>query len=102
MPVAAIASPPLIAACERRRAAIARALLGGASVLPADEPVRDLDPAESAAMLALLREVAHEDGIAVAVFTRDEGVAAAADRVVRLEAGRVAAAADAAAEPIAA
>jgi putative ABC transport system ATP-binding protein len=82
--------PGELTASERRRAAIARALLGDPSVLLADEPVRDLAPAESAAMLALLREIAHEDGIAVAVFTRDEAVAAAADRVVRLDAGRIA------------
>lgn len=90
--------PGDLTASERRRAALARALLGHPSVILADEPARDLDAAESAAMLALLRNVAHEDGIAVAVFTRDDAVAAVADRVVRLDAGRVAGVA----EPIAA
>jgi putative ABC transport system ATP-binding protein len=74
---------------ERRRAALARALLARPSVLLADEPVRDLPAQESGAMLRLLRECAREDGIAVVVFTRDVAVTAAADRIVRLEDGRM-------------
>ena len=59
-------------------------------MLLADEPAADLDPAEAAALLELLREIAHEDGVTVVLFTRDaEAAAAVADRVVELEAGRV-------------
>ena len=43
----------------------------------------------------LLRQVAHEDDIAVVVFTRDIAVSAAADRIVRLDGGRMTAVADA-------
>jgi putative ABC transport system ATP-binding protein len=75
---------------ERQRAALARAIAGRPSVLLADEPTADLDPAEAAALLELLREIAHEDGVTVVLFTRDaEAAAAVADRVVELEAGRV-------------
>jgi putative ABC transport system ATP-binding protein len=87
--------PAELTASERRRAALARALLGRPSVLLADEPVNDLPPEDSGALLRLLRAAAREDGIAVVVFTRDVAVAAAADRIVRLEAGRMTAVADA-------
>ncbi len=75
---------------ERQRAALARAIAGGPSVLLADEPAGDLDPAEGAALLELLRDIAHEDGVTVVLFTRDaEAAAAVADRVVELDGGRV-------------
>jgi putative ABC transport system ATP-binding protein len=75
---------------ERQRAALARAIAGSPSVLLADEPAGDLDPAEGAALLELLRDIAHEDGVTVVLFTRDaEAAAAVADRVVELDGGRV-------------
>ena len=82
--------PAVLTAAERQRAALARALVGGPSVLLADEPAGDLDPEEGAHLLMLLRDIAHEDGIAVVLFTRDiDDAAAVGDRVVMLEAGRV-------------
>jgi putative ABC transport system ATP-binding protein len=87
--------PGELSPAERRRAALARALLGRPSVLLADEPVLDLPPEDSGALLNLLRSAAHEDGIAVVVFSRDVAVAAAADRIVHLDGGRMTAMADA-------
>jgi putative ABC transport system ATP-binding protein len=81
--------PGELSPSERRRAALARALLTQPSVLLADEPVIDLPAEDSGALLRLLRECAHRDGMAVVVFTRDIAVAAAADRIVRLEEGRM-------------
>jgi putative ABC transport system ATP-binding protein len=81
--------PDQLTAGERRRAALARALLGSPSVLLADEPAADLPGDEARALLELLRDAAHEDGIAVVVFSREEAVGAVADRVVRLDAGRL-------------
>jgi putative ABC transport system ATP-binding protein len=86
--------PGQLTAAERQRAALARALVGGPSVLLADEPAGDMDPEEGARLLMLLREVAHEDGITVVLFTRDiDDAAGVADHVVTLDAGRVTAAA---------
>jgi putative ABC transport system ATP-binding protein len=82
--------PGGLTAAERQRAALARALVGGPSVLLADEPAGDLEPEEGAELLMLLREIAHEDGVAVVVFTRDiDDAAGIADRIVELDGGRV-------------
>jgi putative ABC transport system ATP-binding protein len=78
-----------LTAAERQRVALARALAGRPSVILADEPASGLSPAESASLLALLADIAHTDGIAVVLFTRDRDAAAlVADRTVALEAGR--------------
>jgi putative ABC transport system ATP-binding protein len=82
--------PGQLTAAERQRAALARALVGGPAVLLADEPAGDLEPEEGAHLLMLLREIAHEDGIAVVLLTRDiDDAAAVADEIIELEAGRV-------------
>ena len=82
--------PGQLTAAERQRAALARALVGGPSVLLADAPAGELEPEEGAYLLELLREVAHEDGIAVVLFTRDiDDAAAVADQIVELDGGRV-------------
>jgi putative ABC transport system ATP-binding protein len=77
---------------ERRRAALARALLGRPSVLLADEPLAGLPEDEAGELLALLRSAAHDDGLAVVLFTRDEALAGEADQVALLDAGRMASA----------
>jgi putative ABC transport system ATP-binding protein len=88
------ARPGQLTAAERQRAALARALVGGPSLLLADEPAGDMDPEEGAHLLLLLRAIAHEDGVTVVLFTRDvDDAAGVADHTVTLEAGRVVAAA---------
>ena len=52
---------------QRQRVAIARALAQRATVLLADEPVASLDPANAAAILGLLRNLAHQEGLAVLI-----------------------------------
>jgi ATP-binding cassette subfamily C protein CydD len=67
---------------ERRRLAIARAMLKPASLLLLDEPTADLDPAAEAEIIALIRAVTR--GRTVIVATHSETLAAAADHVMRL------------------
>jgi putative ABC transport system ATP-binding protein len=94
--VAAFANrrPAELTAADRQRVALARALIGGPSLLLADEPAGDMECDEGAELLLLLREVAHEDGVTVVLFTRDiDDAAGVADQIVTLDAGRVTAAA---------
>jgi ABC-type lipoprotein export system ATPase subunit len=73
---------------EQQRFAIARALVNDPPVVLADEPIGNLDPASGAVVLALLRGIADE-GRAVAMVTHQPEASAIADRVVRLEDGRL-------------
>jgi putative ABC transport system ATP-binding protein len=84
------ARPDQLTAAERQRAALARALIGGPSILLADEPAGDLDPDAGCALLQLLRDIALADDITVVLFTRDiDDAAGVADEIVMLDAGRV-------------
>ncbi len=67
---------------ERRRLALARALLKPAPLLLLDEPTADLDPLAEAEITALIRQAAA--GRTVVVATHSESLAAAADQIVRL------------------
>jgi len=76
---------------QQQRVAIARALCQGASVILADEPVAALDPAAAEQVMALLAELAHEEGLAVAAVLHQPALARRhADRLVGLLGGRVA------------
>ena len=67
---------------ERRRIALARALLRPAPVLLLDEPTAHLDEAAALAVIRAIRTVAR--GRTTLVATHSEALAAVADRVVRL------------------
>ncbi len=74
-----------------QRAMIALALAARPDILIADEPTTALDATVQAQILALLRQIQAEDGIAVVLITHDIGaVSVLADRVLVLYAGRTA------------
>ncbi len=75
---------------ESARAGLAVALANDPPVLLTDEPTGELDAASARQVIALLRAHANRGG-AVILVTHNPTVAAAADRVVRLVDGRVAA-----------
>ena len=74
---------------QEQRVAIARALVANPPLLVADEPTGDLDREAADAVLALLRELAHEHGKTIVMVTHDPHAAAASDRVLRLEKGKL-------------
>lgn len=73
---------------EGQRLALARALVKAPSLVIADEPTAQLDPASAAEILSLLRDAARSD-VAVLFSTHDEVEAAQADRVLVMERGVV-------------
>ena len=80
--------PAQLSGGEQQRAAIARALSGGARLLLADEPTGNLDGENSRGIVALLRKLAG-DGRCVVVVTHDMAIAAEADRVYEMRDGRL-------------
>ena len=74
---------------EQQRVAIARAVAGGPKVIFADEPTAALDTNTGTAVLALFRELVHEDGITVVMTTHDEAMMELADIVYSLDDGRI-------------
>jgi len=81
--------PSQLSGGEQQRVAIARALANGPDVLLADEPTGNLDSATGEAILGLLRELWSETGVTVVLITHDAGIAAQAQRLVRLADGRI-------------
>jgi putative ABC transport system ATP-binding protein len=73
---------------EQARAAFALALARGTPLIVVDEPTAELDRATAAVIVAAMQRHA-AGGVAFAVATHDADVTAAADRVLRLERGRV-------------
>ncbi|MBP7744751.1 MAG: ABC transporter ATP-binding protein [Phycisphaerae bacterium] len=78
--------PAELSGGERQRVAIARALVHGPKILFADEPTGNLDAAAGAELMALLKGL-HGEGQTIVMVTHDAGIAAQADRILRLEDG---------------
>ena len=75
---------------QAQRVAIARALAQRPSVMLADEPVASLDPEAAKDIMALLRALAHDQGLAVLCVLHQVDLAFDyADRVVGMRDGRV-------------
>lgn len=81
--------PSELSGGQQQRVAIARALVSRPAVILADEPTGSLDRANGEKVVELLRRARERFGTTVVLVTHDEGVAAAADRVVRISDGRV-------------
>src|SRR3954469_16873878 len=80
--------PHQLSGGEQQRFAIARALVNDPALLLADEPTGNLDQEAGAEVLQLLRAGADE-GRAVVMVTHESGATAMADRVLRLDEGKL-------------
>jgi putative ABC transport system ATP-binding protein len=74
---------------EKQRVAIARAIAHTPLVILADEPTASLDAANGAQVTSLLSEIARDPNRTVAIVTHDPRVIPLAQRVIRLEDGRI-------------
>jgi putative ABC transport system ATP-binding protein len=80
--------PAELSGGERQRVGIARALAHDPSLILADEPTGNLDPATGGRVLDLLEEARQRRGATLVVVTHDPLVAARAEHRLHLEAGR--------------
>jgi putative ABC transport system ATP-binding protein len=81
--------PQTMSQGEKQRVAIARAVGNDASLILADEPTGSLETKQGLAVIELLRRLAKERGKCVVVASHDLRLCEFADRVFRLEDGRL-------------
>ena len=75
---------------EKQRVAVARAIAHRPMIVLADEPTASLDATNGAQVTQLLAEVARDSERIVAVVTHDPRILPTAQRIIRLEDGRIA------------
>ena len=81
--------PCTLSGGQQQRVAIARALASKPSIILADEPTGNLDTATSHDVMGLLRVVAKQFHQTIVLITHDWDIAQLADRIVRIEDGRI-------------
>ncbi|RRR66086.1 MAG: ABC transporter ATP-binding protein [Candidatus Viridilinea halotolerans] len=81
--------PSELSGGQQQRVAIARALVHEPSIVLADEPTASLDSERAHQVTAILAQLIHAQGRAGIMVTHDPRMCIYADRIVRLEDGRV-------------
>ena len=81
--------PSELSGGEKQRVAIARCLAKSPQLIFADEPTSALDGENGQVVIRLLRRAAVEHGAAVICVTHDPRLEAWADRVIKMEDGRI-------------
>ena len=83
--------PGQLSGGQQQRVAIARALATKPAILLADEPTGNLDSATSQDVLSLMKTMSRTFQQTMVMITHNEEIAQLADRIVRIEDGRIAA-----------
>jgi len=81
--------PSELSGGQRQRVAIARALATQPKIVLADEPTANLDSKTGAGILELMKEINRSSNTTFVFSTHDKKVIAKADRLVRIEDGRI-------------
>ncbi len=74
---------------QQQRVAIARALVAKPAIILADEPTGNLDSRTSQDVLGLLKISSNKFAQTIVMITHDEEIAQLADRIVRIEDGKI-------------
>lgn len=74
---------------QQQRIAIARALITKPAIILADEPTGNLDSKSSLEVMNLLRGTCKKYSQTVVVITHNDSLAQLADRIIRIEDGRI-------------
>ena len=74
---------------QQQRVAIARALAAKPAIILADEPTGSLDSATSLDVMGLLKVTAQKFSQTIVMITHNEELAQMADRIIRIEDGRI-------------
>ena len=81
--------PGQLSGGQQQRVAIARALASKPVLLLADEPTGNLDSVTSNDVMGLLKVTGERFGQTIVMITHNEEIAQMADRIVRIEDGRI-------------
>ncbi len=81
--------PGQLSGGQQQRVAIARALAAKPAILLADEPTGNLDSKTSQDVLGLLKVTGEKFGQTIVMITHNEEIAQLADRMIRIEDGRI-------------
>jgi putative ABC transport system ATP-binding protein len=81
--------PRQLSGGEQQRVAIARAIVGNPSAILADEPTSALDGENGQAIMKVLAQIAKDRTRGVLVVTHDPRIVPFANRIVRIEDGRI-------------
>jgi putative ABC transport system ATP-binding protein len=81
--------PAQLSGGQKQRVSIARALASGPRLVLADEPTSALDSQSGREVVELLLRLAREQGCPILMVTHDTRIADVADRIIRMEDGRI-------------
>lgn len=81
--------PSQLSGGQQQRVAIARALITKPAIVLADEPTGNLDSKTSAEVLGLIKRTSAEFRQTVVMITHNDDIARLADRIVRIEDGKI-------------